>query len=102
MLTEDAWVTMPPEPLEYQGHEAITEFLSHVSARRTESDARLLPTRANGQPAFGHYMRAHGEKVGRLTGLFVLSLEGERISTFARFDRSNMSSQFELPPTLEW
>jgi RNA polymerase sigma-70 factor (ECF subfamily) len=102
MLTEDAWVTMPPEPFEYQGHDAITEFFAHVTAARLHHDARLVALRANRQPAFAHYLRAPGEDAGRLAGLFVLSLEGEKISTLTRFDLSNLPSQFELPRTLSW
>jgi RNA polymerase sigma-70 factor (ECF subfamily) len=57
LLSEDAWVTMPPEPLEYQGHAAIAEFLAHGQAFRPPgARVRLVPTRANAAPAFGHYM----------------------------------------------
>jgi RNA polymerase sigma-70 factor (TIGR02960 family) len=101
MLTDDAWVTMPPEPFEYQGRAAITNFFDHVTAARRR-DARLVPLRANRQPAFAHYLRDPGEPFGRLSGLFVLSLEGERISTLTRFDLSNLPPQFDLPETLEW
>ena len=46
-----------------------------------------MPTRANGQPAFGTYLRAPtGIRHG--TGLFVLTLTGDRISAFTRFDNS--------------
>jgi ketosteroid isomerase-like protein len=51
-LTNDAWVTMPPEPYEYQGRNAIAAFLRDRAALRG-GDFRLAPTRANGQPAFG-------------------------------------------------
>src|SRR5438445_299359 len=56
LLREDAWVTMPPEPFEYQGHDAIAGFLAHAFAARWQQHHRLIPTRANGQPAFGHYI----------------------------------------------
>jgi RNA polymerase sigma-70 factor (ECF subfamily) len=56
LLTEDAWVTMPPEPFEYQGLETITEFFSQAFAARVHLTNRLVATRANGQPAFGHYV----------------------------------------------
>jgi hypothetical protein len=52
MLTEDAWLTTPPLPLEYQGRELAARFLT-ATALRPGWTARLLPTRANGQPAFG-------------------------------------------------
>ena len=52
LLTDDAWVTMPPEPWEYQGPTAIGVFLRDREVRRG-APLRLVPTRANGQPAFG-------------------------------------------------
>jgi hypothetical protein len=57
LLTEDAWLTMPPEPLEYQGPDAIARFLATVPAGGRLDQFRLVPTRANGQPAFGAYLR---------------------------------------------
>ena len=56
LLTDDAWVTMPPEPFEYQGLAAIAEFFTHAFAARGDRHDRLVATRANGQPAFGHYI----------------------------------------------
>src|SRR5215475_13500127 len=55
LLTEDAWLTMPPEPLEYQGHAAIAAFFTDRSWWGTRP-IRLVPTRANYQPAFGYYL----------------------------------------------
>ena len=57
LLTGDAWLTMPPAPLEYQGPAAIGRFLSSVPAGGRLDLFRLVPTRANGQPAFGCYLR---------------------------------------------
>ena len=54
LLTEDAWLTMPPEPLEYQGHAAIAEFFRTRPHWKTRV-ARLVLTRANNQPAYGYY-----------------------------------------------
>jgi len=55
MLTSDAWLTMPPEPYEYQGQAAIAAFLHHRADLRGAA-LRLVPTRANTQPAFGCYL----------------------------------------------
>jgi RNA polymerase sigma-70 factor (ECF subfamily) len=52
LLSDDAWMTMPPEPFEYQGITAIAEFLTAAFDGR-RGLARLIPTGANGQPAFG-------------------------------------------------
>ena len=55
LLTDDAWLTMPPEPWEYQGPTAIGAFLRDREVKRG-APLRLVPTRANSQPAFGCYL----------------------------------------------
>ena len=55
LLTDDAWLTMPPLPHAYQGRDAIGAFLRGAEERRG-APLRLVPTRANAQPAFGCYL----------------------------------------------
>jgi hypothetical protein len=100
LLTDDAWVTMPPEPFEYQGHDAIAAFLSHAFAARWQHRHRLVPTRANGQPAFGHYIRDPPTGVVRGVGMLVLTVEGERISHIIGFGGAALLGAFGLPRTL--
>jgi RNA polymerase sigma-70 factor (ECF subfamily) len=100
LLTDDAWVTMPPEPFEYQGPAAIAGFLAQAFAARGERTDRLVATRANGQPAFGHYVGDSHAPVVRAVGVVVLTLEGERISHITRFGGSGLLAQFGLPRTL--
>jgi len=101
LLTDDAWVTMPPEPFEYQGTVAIAEFFAHAfSARPPDRTDRLVPTRANGQPAFGHYIGDIHAPVVRAVGVIVLTLEGDRISHLTRFGGSGHLSRFGLPRVL--
>ncbi|HET9720723.1 MAG TPA: RNA polymerase subunit sigma-70 [Solirubrobacteraceae bacterium] len=99
MLSDDAWVRMPPEPFEYQGTAAITEFFEHVGLRRQAGGrTRLLETRANGQLAFGHYVEevpGCGVAVGR--GLFVLTLRDGRVCDFTRFGGSDLLERCALP-----
>jgi RNA polymerase sigma-70 factor (TIGR02960 family) len=102
LLTDDAWVTMPPEPFEYQGHAAIAEFFSQAFGGRTEPTHRLVPTRANGQPAFGHYIRDPQAQIARARGILVLTLEGDRISRITRFPGGGVLPHFGLPRTLPW
>ncbi len=59
----------------------------------------LVPTRANGQPAFAQYMRAATDGIRHGTGLFVLDLTGDRICAMTRFDNSVLPS-FGLPRSL--
>src|SRR5262249_45001593 len=56
LLTDDAWLTMPPQPYEYQGGAAIARFILREREGRSDMNLRMLPTRANGQPAFGCYL----------------------------------------------
>lgn len=101
LLTDDAWVTMPPEPYEYQGRAAIADFLYHASAAaRGGREARLVPTRANGQPALAHYLREPDSPSAELAGLFVLTLSGDRIAVLTRFALSNLPQGFALPASL--
>ena len=100
LLTDDAWFTMPPVTLEYQGPEAIAGFLRDISNWKGLLRHRLFPTRANGQPAFGCYLQEAQAPVFGAHGMIVLTLEGDRISAITRFvDNSNMA-RFGLPQML--
>jgi RNA polymerase sigma-70 factor (TIGR02960 family) len=100
LMTEDALVTMPPEPLEYQGPAAIGEFLRDRVHSRGGLGMRLVPTRANRQPAFGHYLEDPHAPVVRCYGLIVLTLDGDRISGLTRFRDTGILQRFGLPRTL--
>jgi len=96
LLTDDVFISMPPIPLEYEGRDVVGRLFASIfrSGRRVD----LVPTRANGQPAFGAYLRAStGIRHG--TGLFVLTLTGDRICAFTRFDNSVLP-WFGLPRSL--
>jgi RNA polymerase sigma-70 factor (ECF subfamily) len=96
LLTADVSMSMPPYPLEYQGRAAVADFLARMFGAGRMFD--LVPTRANGQPAFGAYLRrADGDRPG--VGLVVLTLADQRIRALDRFDRSVLR-RFGLPPTL--
>ena len=99
LLTEDAWVTMPPQPYEYQGVEAIARFLRDRGVRRG-GPLRVVPTRANGQPAFGCYFPCPETEIARPYGLIVLTLAGTRISEITFFADSAVFPHFGLPRTL--
>jgi RNA polymerase sigma-70 factor (TIGR02960 family) len=99
LLTEDAWLTMPPVPLRYQGRELIGRFLAATGFRPGRS-ARLVPTRANGQPAFGLYVRDPQAPVAHANGILVLTLAGSQISAMAGFLDNSVLPIFGLPRTL--
>jgi RNA polymerase sigma-70 factor (ECF subfamily) len=81
MLTDDALLTMPPEPLEYEGRDAIAEFFTVVPASLGFERFRFTATRANGQPAL-LYER----------GIVVLTLAGDRVAGITRFRREPASA----------
>jgi RNA polymerase sigma-70 factor (TIGR02960 family) len=99
LLTDDAWLTMPPEPYEYQGQAAIGAFLDDRAVRRG-APLRLVPTRANGQPAFGCYLPSPQTEIARPLELLVLTLAGDRISAITWFADSSVFPQFGLPRML--
>lgn len=98
LMTEDAWLRMPPIPAEYQGREPIAEFFATVAFREGRH-YRLVPTRANGQPAFGVYIVDRTSGVAHVFGLFVITLSGTEVSELTRFDNA-VISRFGLPRTL--
>ena len=89
---------MPPVPLEYQGRELAARFLAAVSFRQGRT-YRLVATRANGQPAFGAYVRDPHTGLQHAIGLLVLTLAGNRICAMTLFDKSVLAG-FGLPRTL--
>jgi RNA polymerase sigma-70 factor (ECF subfamily) len=99
LLTDDAWLTMPPLPHAYQGRGAIAAFLRGAEERRGAT-MRLVPTRANTQPAFGCYLSTAGTEVARAFSLLVLTLEGEQISGVTWFADSGVFPRFGLPRML--
>jgi RNA polymerase sigma-70 factor (TIGR02960 family) len=100
LLTGDAWLTMPPAPHEYQGAAAIASFLRASAAWRGGRRFRLVPTRANTQPAFGCYLGDARAPTSQAAGLIVLTLDGERISAITRFLDDGVLQPFGLPLSL--
>jgi RNA polymerase sigma-70 factor (ECF subfamily) len=96
LLTDDVFISMPPMPFEYEGRDAVAGFCAGLFGAGRRFD--LVPTRANGQPAFGAYLRtpdgiAHG------VGLLVLTLSGDRICAMTRFENTVLP-WFGLPRSL--
>ncbi|KAB2370863.1 sigma-70 family RNA polymerase sigma factor [Actinomadura montaniterrae] len=96
LLTDDAFVSMPPLPFEYEGRDVVAGFCAGLFDAGRRFD--LVPTRANGQPAFGSYLRGpDGARHG--TGLYVLTLAGGRIRAMTRFETGVLAA-FGLPRSL--
>jgi RNA polymerase sigma-70 factor (ECF subfamily) len=98
LLTDDVALAMPPVPLEYQGRELVALFFASVIFRDGRT-FRLIPTRANQQPAYGIYVRGPASSLLQANGLLVLTLAGPRIAALTRFDNSVLP-HFGLPRTL--
>jgi RNA polymerase sigma-70 factor (ECF subfamily) len=96
LLTDDVFVAMPPMPLEYQGRDLVGRFCAGIFGAGRRFD--LVRTRANGQPAFGAYLRAPNG-ISHGIGLIVLTLAGGQISAMTRFE-SSVLPRFELPRSL--
>jgi RNA polymerase sigma-70 factor (TIGR02960 family) len=96
LLTDDVFISMPPMPFAYEGRDVVARFCASLFGAGRRFD--LIPARANGQPAFGAYLRAPtGIRHG--TGLYVLTLTGDRICALTRFDNSVLA-WFGLPRSL--
>jgi RNA polymerase sigma-70 factor (TIGR02960 family) len=96
LLTDDVFISMPPIPFEYEGLDAVAGFCAVLF--RSDRRFDLVPTRANGQPAFGAYLRGPaGVRHG--VGLLVLTLSGDRICAMTRFE-SSVLPWFGLPRSL--
>jgi RNA polymerase sigma-70 factor (TIGR02960 family) len=100
LMSEDAWIRMPPEPHEYQGREAIGEFLRTRPLWQSGRRLRLLPIRANDQPAFAYYMEDPNAGVLRAGGFFVLDLGDGEVREITRFGDCGVLPWFGLPRTL--
>jgi RNA polymerase sigma-70 factor (ECF subfamily) len=100
LLTDDAVMTMPPEAAEYVGPQAIGRFLSTVPAAGALERFRLMPTRANGQPAFGCYLEDPHVPIAHAYGLMVLTLRGDRVAGVAGFADTAVFAALGLPRTL--
>lgn len=93
LLTDEAWLAMPPATERYEGAPAIAAFLRASALGRPGGGYTLLPTRANGHPAFGCYL------AGRARGLLVLiaDAQGTAVTGIARFLDDRLHRRFELP-----
>jgi RNA polymerase sigma-70 factor, ECF subfamily len=98
MLAEEAAFAMPPQPMWYSGREAIAAFMAAIPLAGTLR-WRLVPTRANGQLAFGHYYWDGDGYVGE--GIAVLTLRGREISDLTVFRTPELLERFGLPARLQ-
>jgi RNA polymerase sigma-70 factor (ECF subfamily) len=95
-LADDAVLAMPPEPTWFRGRDVVGAFLR---ARPLQPGARwrLVPTYANGQLAFGHYMWRDDATAFVPEAITVLTLDGELISEMTVFRGGTFFERLGLP-----
>ena len=100
LLREDAVMSMPPWEQWYRGPDAIRGFLEW--GMREGRRFRLVPTRANGQPAFAQYLwRAEHPDAGfEAHALIVLTLDANAISALTIFVDRPLVTKFGLPDVI--
>lgn len=97
LLTEDARLAMPPEPVGFRGPLAIAGYLrAHLGGQ----DVKLVPTRANNQPALALYLPDPCTPIWRVSSLVVLTLRGSQVCLITRFGDRGLFARFGLPRTL--
>ena len=97
LLTADARLTMPPEPLEHRGPHPIAGFLVEAHLGH---ELKFLPTRANGQPALVMYLPDPCASIWRACGFIVLELRGGQVHALTRFADLGLLARFGFPRTL--
>lgn len=100
LLSDDAWLAMPPAAHEYHSPEGIAGFWRASRRWRAGRRLRLVPTRANTQPAFGCYL-AEGDRSSAFPmGMIVLTMSGNRIGRITRFLDHTLPARFGLGSAL--
>jgi RNA polymerase sigma-70 factor (ECF subfamily) len=99
LLVTDVRLSMPPAMLEYRGIESAQRLFAAVVFRPGRT-YRVIPTRANGQPAFGMYLADPHASVYRAYTLLVITTTGDHITTITGFSNTSVMTRFGLPRTL--
>jgi RNA polymerase sigma-70 factor (ECF subfamily) len=103
LLTDDAWLSMPPAPHQYHGIDPIRSMLRASFAYRGDRRMYLVPARANTQPALAGYLSDPAPRTrspASPAGLFVLTMAGQRIRVITRFHLDELYPRFGLPRSL--
>jgi RNA polymerase sigma-70 factor (ECF subfamily) len=99
IAAQDIRITMPPNPLYFEGLEAIAPLLERALGEEREGDWRLVPTQANRMPTAASYLRRPGDSLFRAFKFDVLRVENGAIAEITTFG-AGLFPAFGLPPTL--
>jgi RNA polymerase sigma-70 factor (ECF subfamily) len=101
LLTDDALLTMPPEGARFDGGTRIGEFFATVPMDGDLARIRLVPTRANGQPALAAYAQERDGGTYGAYGVMVFAIDGDRIAGITGFPRRpELFTRLGLPTEL--
>lgn len=101
LLKDDATFSMPPIPSWYRGRAAIGALVSKtIFSGQASGRWRLLPTRANGQLAFGLYRQGERPDLYNFYAIQVLTVSDNGVSDITTFRNPALFAAFHLPPTL--
>jgi RNA polymerase sigma-70 factor, ECF subfamily len=100
VLAEDCLLTMPPALLAYRGRSAIGSFFAAVPGGGDLTAIRLIPARANGQPAVAAYLRDGA--TARAYGIMVLTMHTGLIGEITGFADPSFFPPFGLPTQTAW
>ncbi len=98
LLTEDAVISMPPEPEWHQGRASIEAFLRARHVDRLPRGWRFYRVAANLAPAYAYYLEQDGEWVR--SGMFVIGVRPDGIESITRFHDGGLLDRFGAPARL--
>jgi len=99
IAAQDIRITMPPQPICFDGLDVIGPALRAAFGRERDGDWRLVPTMANRMPTAASYLRRPGDTKFRAFKFDVLRIEGGAIAEITTFGVA-MFPAFGLPPIL--
>ncbi|WP_328422194.1 RNA polymerase subunit sigma-70 [Streptomyces sp. NBC_00443] len=100
LLSHDVLLTMPPYPMVYRGRLALASFFATVPAGGDLTRIRLVPTRANHQPALAAYVRDYSGTRATAYGIMVLTVDTDAITEITGFTDPALFPLFGLPDHL--
>jgi RNA polymerase sigma-70 factor (ECF subfamily) len=103
LLAEDVRTTMPPWPMWFQGRDAVVAALAaswDTGSPGYVGQFRMVPTRANWQPAVATYVRGLDSPAYRAFAISVLRIEDDRIVEATAFHDLGLFPAFALPVAL--
>ena len=101
LLTDDAWLSMPPAPHQYHGSRRHRRpSCRPASATAASAACTWCPPGPTRQPALASYLSGPDRAAAAPAGLIVLTMAGPRIRALTRFHCDELYPRFGLPGSL--